>query len=644
MTASLPTYAIGDEGKPDHFVASTSRENAAEQAKSLAVGDSAFIKRSDLKWTYAIVTERMENEGSGTTLRFEVDTDKNRKSFPEAQWGKYIRVITASEEELARLRELAGESAAEEPAAAAEEMPEVTSAVSTDGKSTGGTSASSAKSSGSSKGWLTSIFGSAKKEKPAAEETKIVESVPEEAKAEEAAEEAKAEEVAEEKPESAPVEEKPATPTPMDDATPEIVKDDSVETPIEQHVAEPMKEDPAAAALAATSFPEQAKEEVASSAAPMTIVTEPDNTKENSDPDTIKLTHPRTFLPSPKVVEQVQKEKEAADKDTVSSLRTPLNLRPTLSLKKKGSLVNKMFKKKDKSTPKAVEEKTPVDVQKPTVDFSSGMPSIKSPKVADGKEWFDPEACEVDYDKNPTDLFQALEARQFSYADEMCKQVHIQFTKECRTWVVARGQKKKDTALLRFRALPLHAALVFGAPDDMIKKILNAYPKATRGRDVKGRLPIHLAMEHNASEEVMCMVLEAFPKGFFARDKRDMLPLDYVNGNMARVHMKRYLPLLMAARVEDEKAKWDVELESALAAQKLALKTDPVYMEDVIATITDDVENTYASKMELLEANYKKEIQLLKTKHDSETQALLEGFEVKLNFERKLQKLKGTKA
>jgi hypothetical protein len=46
------------------------------------------------------------------------------------------------------------------------------------------------------------------------------------------------------------------------------------------------------------------------------------------------------------------------------------------------------------------------------------------------------------------------------------------------------------------------------------------------------------------------------------------------------------------------------------------------------------------SKIELLEANYQKEIELLKKKHDSETQALLEGFEVKLNFERKLNKLK----
>ena len=81
-----------------------------------------------------------------------------------------------------------------------------------------------------------------------------------------------------------------------------------------------------------------------------------------------------------------------------------------------------------------------------------------SPIMDEYTECFDPAAREVDYDKNPTDLFQALEAKQFVYADEMFKQVNYQFTRECKTWVVARGTIK-DSSQLRFRALPLHAAL-----------------------------------------------------------------------------------------------------------------------------------------------------------------------------------------
>ena len=634
---SLPTYSLGQEGKPDHFTASTSREAAAVEAKELAVGDAAFIKRSDLKWTYAVVTEKITGDDASVILRFEVDKDRNRKSFPETQWGKYIRVVHVDDAELAKLTEEAAKveaEKAEEEAKPEEKKEEVASAaVSSSAASTGGESKNSKGSKGSktsktskvsvksakSGSWFGGIFGSSAKEEKSEETKPAV-----------VAEEPKKEETA--------VEEKPATPTP-------VVEEEKPATPAPVEVETPVVKESAADGDSVEVTPEG---EPVKSKSPVPLSVETgDNTKENSDPtaeEQIKLTAPPTFLPSPKVVDDAVESKN----DAVSALRSPLNLKTPLSLKKKNSLVNKLFNKNKNSvqiadTPKGDSPLSPKSQAAKTTN-ALGDANLTSPKAGEGKKgWFDPEACEVDYDKNPTDLFQALEARQFSYADEMYHQINRQFNKECKTWVVARGQKKKDKAQLRFRALPLHAALVFGAPDDMIKKILNAYPKATRGRDVKGRLPIHLAMEHNASEEVVAHLLEAFPKGFFAKDKKEMSPLDYINGNMERAYMKKYLPLIADAKVEEERAKWQLELESALEAQKVALKTDPVYMEDVIAAVTDDVEDAYATKMELLETNYQKEIQLLKKKHDSETQALLEGFEVKLNFERKLQKLKGKK-
>eukprot|EP00985_Skeletonema_marinoi_P025378 scaffold18608_cov158-Skeletonema_marinoi.AAC.1 len=99
--------ALGDEGQLHHFNALASREEAAAAAKDLESGDAAFIKRSDLKWTYAILAEK-DTDSEGVILRFEVDMDKNRKSFPQKQWGKYIRVISKQEQ------------AADEPASAVE--------------------------------------------------------------------------------------------------------------------------------------------------------------------------------------------------------------------------------------------------------------------------------------------------------------------------------------------------------------------------------------------------------------------------------------------------------------------------------------------------------------------------------------------
>mmetsp|Transcript_5337 Transcript_5337/g.12121 ORF Transcript_5337/g.12121 Transcript_5337/m.12121 type:complete len:693 (-) Transcript_5337:204-2282(-) len=680
----LPTYALGDEGKPNHFTASTTRETAAIEAKSLSVNDAAFIKRSDLKWTYAIVTEKVESgvDADGKTiLRFEVDKDKNRKSFPENQWGKYIRVIKAEDDELAKLKaeEDAAKTTVEEEASKpaveeevevqAEEEPKEEEEEAADietSTSAGGESTASNKSNKSSSSWFGSMFGGASKK----DEKNIPAAVPEE---EEDATDDQPATTAESMDTPAPFTAaeltSSATPlAPIDTSALSVVRAPSqgsfaVETPIERHaaVAEHVKEveskqEDQASVAAAPALTVDTPSDAPTEAARRGQEEQPvDNTKENSDPS--DDTEP-AILPSPKSSDSVQASKAATEPapatemDKVSSLRSPLGgLKQPVGLKKKSSIIKFFGKAKNKldtSSPTTTERKVVVTSPKSAAANAAALGADpKSPKNAvpeNKKEWFDPEACEVDYDKNATDLFQALEARQFDYVDQMFSQVNRQFTKECRTWVVARGQKRKDSSQLRFRALPLHAALVFGAPDCITKKILNAYPKGTRGRDVKGRLPIHLAMEHDASEEIVALVLEAFPKGFFARDKKDMEPIDYINGNTERSYMKKYIPLITDARVEEERVVWEAELESALEVQKVALKTDPVYMEDVIESITENVETNCATKMEMLEMNYKKEILLLKKKHDSETQALLEGFEVKLNFERKLLKLKSTKA
>ena len=561
MVGSLPTYKLGDEGKPNHFNAATSREAAAVEAKSLEVGDAAFIKRSDLKWTYAIVTEKIV--GDSVSLRFEVDNEHNRKSFPEAQWGKYIRVIHVEESELARLQEEADKMNKVEDMAKGEED-EIKTYYSAK------TNATATSKTGS---WFSGLF-THKTEAPPA-------------------------------PTAAAVEEKVAT---VDKAETEaaLAGETAVEKAAEEEasVAKTADEEIAVEKTAVEEAPveETPVKETAVEEAP---VEEPENTKENTNP--------------------MEEPKAEPAKESFSPFRNPLNI--------KSALLNKIFKS-DKTPPKTSEKKVVIESDK--------ADGPTSPKGESKREWFDPDAFEVDYDASPTDLFQALEARQFSYADEMFKQVYKQFNKDCKTWVVARGLTKN--AQLRFRALPLHAALVFGAPDDMVMKILNSYPNAARGRDVKGRLPIHLAFEHNASAAVVAAIIEVFPRGFFASDKKDKTPLDYVNDNMKHGPLKRFIPLILANKVEDERAKWETELATALAEQKVALRSDKKYLEDIIATVTQDVEAAYASKMEMLDENYKKEMQLLKKKHDNETQALLEGFEVKLNFERKLHKLKGTAA
>ena len=605
----LPAYKLGDEGKPEYFNADASREVAAAEAKELVVGDAAFIKRSDLKWTYAILTER--SEGDSVVLRFEVDPDKNRKSFPESQWGKYIRVIHVDEAELAKLKVEAGDMVAPD-----EEKVEVSvddKSTHSVAKSTGEKSSTSIKSNKPSSffGALPSFFGTPKKDskKVIATEAKPVEATKEAAPVVEITEE-----------ETKPIEEV----NPVE----KVVPIDSTEidhSTIAATISTVMFESDASIKKESKSI-FNAIFKPTTSVAPDLTKDEPDNTKENSD-----------NIP---VVEAPK------DDDSVSSR----SLRSPLGLKKTGSLLNKfsLSPKKDKAAFMPTEskaklpvlfEQSPATTRKTVSALGDASPKASKASDEDTKEWFDTEAWEVDYDTDPTDLFQALEAREFGYSFDMYKQVPLQFNKECKTWVVARGKQKDQ---LRFRALPLHAALVFGAPVELVKKILNAYPLAARGRDVKGRLPIHLAMEHNASEELVGLIIEAFPKGMLIVDKKNMTPLDYINNNTTRVYMKKYLPQIIAAKVEVESAKWEAAQAGALAAQRLAMVSDTEFMKPIVEAVTQDVENVYASKLSLVEDSYKKEMEAMKKKFDSETQALLDGFEVKLKFERKLQKMKGS--
>eukprot|EP00986_Skeletonema_menzelii_P018559 scaffold26656_cov149-Skeletonema_menzelii.AAC.24 len=455
---TIEGLSLGDEGQLHHFNALASREEAAAAAKDLEVGDAAFIKRSDLKWTYAILAEKDTGDSAGIVLRFDVDTDKNRKSFPEKQWGKYIRCIN--------------HVAADKPGSAVEESAEVKEE---ETKVSSPVEKPEEKPAASASGWFSGIFGS---------------------------------------------------PDASKQSRPTVTTNDSLKESVEMPLEQAVKKDP-------------------------TVEEEP-----------IKF----------------------------------------------------------------------------------GRSSSKQQKVEDAKsskskkEWFDPHASEVDYDKNPTDLFQALEARQWAYAGHMVGQDNALFKKDCSTWVVAKGKKKG--AALRFRALPLHAAVVFGAPDNLTKAILAAYPLAAKGRDVKGRLPIHLACEHDVSDEVLFLLINAFPKAFYAKDKLEKTPLEYMNDEGNRKWIKKIIPSLISAKIEDEKAKWDAEKEKALIDYREALKSDPEFTKEVDAAVEAAKEASYASKFELVELTHKKEIELLKMKHAEETRALLEGFEVKLNFERKLQKLK----
>jgi uncharacterized coiled-coil DUF342 family protein len=130
-----------------------------------------------------------------------------------------------------------------------------------------------------------------------------------------------------------------------------------------------------------------------------------------------------------------------------------------------------------------------------------------------------PSKLECDYDANPTVLYQAIEAKQWDYAVSL-------FTKhkqgeQASTWVV----RKETNGKLRWRLLPLHAAVIFGSPLKLIEQLLVDYPNAAQSKDDQGMLPLHLAFRNESSFEIIEELLTAFPQAVFVSDRKGRTPL-----------------------------------------------------------------------------------------------------------------------
>ncbi|KAL3913532.1 MAG: hypothetical protein SGARI_000610, partial [Bacillariaceae sp.] len=78
---------------------------------------------------------------------------------------------------------------------------------------------------------------------------------------------------------------------------------------------------------------------------------------------------------------------------------------------------------------------------------------------------------------------------------------------------------------LRWRLLPLHAAVIFGSPLKLIELLLADFPPATQSKDDQGMLPLHLAFRNEASWEVVEELLTAYPAAVYVSDRKGRTPL-----------------------------------------------------------------------------------------------------------------------
>eukprot|EP00594_Rhizosolenia_setigera_P007867 CAMPEP_0178968758 /NCGR_PEP_ID=MMETSP0789-20121207/18447_1 /TAXON_ID=3005 /ORGANISM="Rhizosolenia setigera, Strain CCMP 1694" /LENGTH=617 /DNA_ID=CAMNT_0020654753 /DNA_START=117 /DNA_END=1966 /DNA_ORIENTATION=- len=127
--------------------------------------------------------------------------------------------------------------------------------------------------------------------------------------------------------------------------------------------------------------------------------------------------------------------------------------------------------------------------------------------------------AEVDYDINPTQLYSLIEKKNFKEAISRC----TQSPNEASTWIV-----KKEDGQIKWRLLPLHAAILFRS-ESLVKTLLNTYAEGAKETDDQGMRALHLAFRFNASESIINKLLAIDSDGMDAKDHKGRTPFELVN-------------------------------------------------------------------------------------------------------------------
>jgi hypothetical protein len=139
-----------------------------------------------------------------------------------------------------------------------------------------------------------------------------------------------------------------------------------------------------------------------------------------------------------------------------------------------------------------------------------------------------------DYNKDVTPLYRAIENRQWASVNNFLKTGYWKqsFFKDSvspeiqvRTWMV-RYDEVNGESQVTWKQLPMHAAIIYGAPAIIIQKILKMHPPALQSSDKRGNLPIHLAFRHGSNDAVLALLLQIYPEGMNCREANGLLPTE----------------------------------------------------------------------------------------------------------------------
>ena len=219
---------------------------------------------------------------------------------------------------------------------------------------------------------------------------------------------------------------------------------------------------------------------------------------------------------------------------------------------------------------------------------------------------------ECDYDRTPTLLYKTIEKRDwdelvrlFEAAEEESDDEDEDddmpspenggkprsVVQEASVWVV---RKEKD-GRLRWRLLPLHAALIFDAPLKVVDALIRVFPLGATLKDDQGMLPLHLACRNTPPNfEVMEELLTAHPAAVYVKDRKGRTP---ILGGLAATGREKnpglsVMELYTQIAAAGEKQRWRTEQEQQIS-QKLRLMHEE--QQKHLSTVREEYEAKLAS-------------------------------------------------
>lgn len=280
-----------------------------------------------------------------------------------------------------------------------------------------------------------------------------------------------------------------------------------------------------------------------------------------------------------------------------------------------------------------------------------GSASPPAPKAAPVGILRSAPPIEVDYDDSPTRLYKFIEAKNWADAISRCKSN----PEEAQTWVLRKEKDKK----VRWKLLPIHAALILKSPGDVVEALVAAYPLGTQCKDDQGMIPIHLAFQKEAVDESIHCLLRTFPEGVKVKDKRGKVPIERLRSpTQSTSVMSSYAHACVQAErssiIEEQEKIYDVKFknmherhESEIEALRTSMQGEIDKLEqvrhealnsarelslydlssthNVISVLKDEIERLKQTVGELTKVNvvYKSALDDMKTKRDDLSNAFV---------------------